>query len=67
MAIPIRKHFELKDDFWGIFWIIVCGILLLNISGCITMTKKNYEDQKSLSYTQGYVDGLFFCSGIKKK
>ena len=53
-------------DLFG--WVFITLIFAsMFFCGCVTMTKRNYEDQKSLSYTQGYVDGLFFCSGLHKK
>jgi hypothetical protein len=63
----VKKNLDLFG--WVFITIIVIAFISvpLFLSGCVTMTKKNYEDTKSLSYTQGYVDGLFFCSGIKKK
>jgi len=66
------KSFELKDDFWGIAIIILCGIALLNINGCtqikahryfngVCKGMDNYErvkNHKRISpFLDGYVDG----------
>ena len=47
------------------WYFLIVIVLSMFLGGCVTLNE--CKQRGEFEYTRGYVDGLFFCSGIKKK